>query len=304
MSLTLGPSSDLACRLCWREKPLRVSHIIPAFVFRDLKKNSATGHMRFSDAPNKRAQDGLKLPWLCDDCEQLFSVWERKFANEVVAAWSDGRELTRYTDWLLKFCVSVTWRVLVYAKGRNPEVTYTQAEDQLFQQTELAWREFLLGRLPHPGKHEQHLVIWDVAETASFVDLPTNFNRFTMNAIMLDIVGNSRSTYAWAKLGRFQIFGTVVDPDRVWKGTKVHVKDGVLKPGSVVIPGELMGLYQEKAKIAADASAAISDSQYEKIEAAMFADLDRVASSRTMKAMRADAAMFGKEAIFRRPSRD
>ncbi len=300
MNRKLGPHSETQCRLCWREVPLCVSHIIPAFVFRDLKKHSATGHMRFSGAPNRRAQDGLKLHWLCEDCEQLFSAWERKFANEVVAPWSDGRDMTRYSDWLLKFCVSVTWRVLVYTKGLNPETTYTAEEEANFEETELTWRDFLLGRRPHPGKHEQHLVIWDIAETSSFSNLPTNFNRFTMNAIMLDIVGNSRSTYSWAKLGRFQLFGTIFDRDRIWRGTKVHVREGVLKPGEVVIPGELMGLYFEKAKIAADASAAISDEQYEKIEAAMFANMDRVAASRTMKAMLADADMFGLEAVVRR----
>lgn len=303
MSSCLGPPRESMCRLCWEEVPLRNSHILPAFVFRDLKKNGVTGHIRFSETPNKRVQDGLKLPWLCDVCEQRFSAWERKFANEVVAPWSDGRNITRYSEWLLKFCVSVSWRTLMYAKGRNSDATYTPESEALITRAELTWREFLLGKRPHPSQFEQHLMIWETSSSTTIPNLPPNFNRFIMNSIMLDVVGSASSTYAWSKLGRFQIFGTISHGPHKWEGTKVRVRHGTLQAGRFVVPDGLLDLYREKAKIASDASAAISDAQFEKIDADVRRNLERVATSRSFEAMVADAEMFGLESIIRRPKR-
>lgn len=303
MNERLGPPADSMCRLCWREVPLVTSHIIPAFVYRELKRTSATGHMRFSSNPNVRVQDGLKLPWLCNDCEQRFSAWERKFANEVVIPWSDGRNFTRYGDWLLKFCVSVSWRVLVYAKGLSGLSKYTPEQEKLCKLAESTWREFLLGDRSHPGQFEQHLIIWDFTNETSVSDLPTNFNRFIMNSIMLDIVGGTNSTYSWSKLGRFQIFGTIAHGSNKWENTKVRVREGVLKPGQVVLPAPLLDLYKEKAKITEKAQDSISDAQFAKIDAALMANIDQFIDSRTFQAIQADAEMFGKNAVIRK-SRD
>lgn len=299
----LGPQAETICRLCRRELPLLQSHILPAFVFRDLKRNSATGHIRFSDRPNVRVQDGIKRPWLCQDCEQRFSAWERKFANEVVVPWSDGRDLTRYSDWLLKFCVSVSWRVLLFAKGLNPEHVYSDEEEAGFVLAERTWREFLLGERPHPGQFDQQLIIWDVAASSTVPDLPTNFNRFMMGSIMMDIAGSKSASYVWSKLGRFQIFGTVRHGPNKWEGTKVHVKDGVLKPGKFGIPASVLELYRQKAKIASEAYEQMSDAQLDKIEANSMADIERFLASRTFRAMQADAELFGNEVIIRKPKR-
>ena len=55
-----------ACRLCLRARPLRDSHIIPAFVYRWQKGTSATGYTRSLERPNVRVQDGPVVPLLCD----------------------------------------------------------------------------------------------------------------------------------------------------------------------------------------------------------------------------------------------
>ena len=49
------------CKLCKNEvEKLELSHIIPKFIFNDLKQTSITGKMRESKQVNKRIQDGLK----------------------------------------------------------------------------------------------------------------------------------------------------------------------------------------------------------------------------------------------------
>ena len=78
------------CALCLQERQLRDSHIIPKFVFDYLKRTSATGFLRFSDRPNRRAQDGMTAALLCDECEQRLSVFEKYFAEH------QGYQTNRY----------------------------------------------------------------------------------------------------------------------------------------------------------------------------------------------------------------
>ena len=49
-----------ACAFCGRQQALRLSHIIPKFVFDWLKRTSATGLLRVGYEVNRPAQDGFK----------------------------------------------------------------------------------------------------------------------------------------------------------------------------------------------------------------------------------------------------
>lgn len=60
--------SNKPCALCRENKELELSHIVPKFVIRYLKKTS-TGAIRNMENPNKIAQDGEKHYLLCGDCE-------------------------------------------------------------------------------------------------------------------------------------------------------------------------------------------------------------------------------------------
>ena len=66
--------------------------------------------------------------------------------------------------------------------------------------------------------------------------LPNNFNRFMMGAVTLDIVGFRHSLMTFAKLGCFNIFGFIQKGKGEWDGTKIHVRQGLLKPDKVVLP--------------------------------------------------------------------
>jgi hypothetical protein len=73
------------CRLCGASAELQESHIVPAFVFRWRKETAPTPFMRTSREPNRRVQDGLKLHWLCRNCEQTLSAYEKQFADTIIA---------------------------------------------------------------------------------------------------------------------------------------------------------------------------------------------------------------------------
>jgi hypothetical protein len=288
------------CGFCNQKTSLQESHVLPAFVYRWLRGRSGTGHIRSSDNPNRRVQDGLKLNWLCRVCEGKFNRYETAFANKVFHPWHAGTERIPYDSWMLKFCVSVSWRVLKYAYGRNENAIYSEDQKVLVGQAEQRWQAFLNDEVPHPGEFEQHLLIFDVVESTTITDLPSNFNRFMTGAITLDIVGSQRSMMTFAKLGRFIIFGIIQKGPNKWEGTKVHVKHGLLKPDKFTVPVGLLDLFREKANHTAGAMESISPMQAAKIDNHIMHNLDRFLGSDQFKAIAADAQMFGEEAVFRK----
>jgi hypothetical protein len=105
----------MICRLCNNDKKLEQSHIIPKFVFNWIKKTSLTGKLRNNIVPNRRSEDGDKLPFLCSECEDLFNKYETYFANSLFnPATNNNISYITYTDELLKFIVSVIWRSLKF----------------------------------------------------------------------------------------------------------------------------------------------------------------------------------------------
>lgn len=287
------------CAFCAQYGELRESHVLPAFVYRWLRGRSGTGHIRQTDNPNRRVQDGLKQPWLCASCEANFSRHETAFATKLFHPWHDGIARVPYTEWLLKFCTSVSWRVLKYARGRNPDARYTDEQNRLMDEAEVRWKAFLDDEIPHPGPFEQHLLIFDVIEDTTISDLPTNINRFMTGAVTLDIVGSERSLMTYAKLGRFNVFGMIQKGRDKWEGTKVHVREGVIKPDRFVIPAGLLDLFRDKAKLAADGLDSMSLHQRAKVQQSVDRNLDRFRESDQFRSILADAEMFGREAVTR-----
>ena len=103
------------CQLCGKKRDLKESHMIPSFVYKWLKASSGTGHIRFGGTPNLRSQDGYKVYLLCGSCEDLFNTWETTFANLIFHPLNKGEASSfKYGPWMLKFAVSVSWRVLTY----------------------------------------------------------------------------------------------------------------------------------------------------------------------------------------------
>lgn len=285
------------CAFCGTEKDLRVSHVLPAFIYRWLRRRSGTGHIRHTENPNVRVQDGAKQPWLCQDCEALFSITETAFANKAFYAWHDGKHRILYGDWLLRFCVSVSWRVLKFARGKNVSHKYTDEQENLMNQAEVRWRNFLNGDVPHPGGFEQHLMITDIIESSTAPNLPDNFNRFMTGAVTFDIVGSQKSLMTFAKLGNFIVFGIVQKGSDKWEGTKVHVKHGVLQPTRTTVPIGILDLLRDKAQKAKDAMAQLSPAQRSKIDSHIHANLDAFLKSDQFASIQADMLMFGEDAV-------
>ena len=227
----------------------------------------------------------------------MFSRYETAFATKVFHPWHAGIHRIPYDDWLLRFCVSVSWRVLRFARGRNKDAIYADEQQVLMDKAEARWRAYLRGEESHPGDFEQHLLIFDNISDTTIPDLPPNINRFMNGAVTLDIVGSDRSLMTFAKLGPFIVFGIIQKGSGQWEGTKVHVKHGLLKPGKLVVPAGFLALFKQKAALVDEAFAAMSPAQRAKVDKYVLDNPEAFAASDQFKSIAADARMFGESAV-------
>jgi hypothetical protein len=170
------------CRLCNLDAELQESHIVPAFVYRWQKRTSSTGYLRFGREVNRRVQDGIKPTFLCQECERRLSVWEIQFANSVFAPFhEDAQTAFEYDEWLAKFCVSISWRVLSYMQEFFPETRFDARHGADAKKATSVWADFLFGNRSDLDCFEQHLVpLGEIAEANG--RLPANFQRYLMRA--------------------------------------------------------------------------------------------------------------------------
>lgn len=289
------------CRLCGENAALQLSHVLPAFAFKWLRETSGTGHIRSSQEVNQRVQDGMKFYWMCAGCEGILSRSETAFATKVFHPYSSGKATRfNYGPWLMHFCVSVSWRLLRFYREETPMPQFPAELLSAMDRAEATWKEVLLGKRPHPGEFEQHLIPFDEVASATH-ELPSNFNRYVMRAIDADLTRGGSTNVVYGKMGRFLVLGFYkVDHPRQWKGTKVHANQGVLEPRKYVLPKQFGEFLNHKANRASTAFAGMSDRQQSKVQQAFHANIDRFADSDAFKAMDNDVCMFG-GAAFKEP---
>ncbi len=287
------------CPLCGQSSDLQLSHIIPSFVFQWLRDSSATGHIRFLEAPNVRVQDGWKPRMLCSGCEQRFAAWEKSFAEKCFVPILNGTaDRIRYRSWMLKFATSVSWRVLQAFKAIDglagfPPILVSTADTALNE-----WGEFLLDRQPHPGRHEQHLLLVDAIESTTVADTPANINRYLLRAIEVYVAYTPSSAITYAKMGRFVLFGFIEMPHpRRWKGTKLNANEGVFGVTDTQLPSSIGTFIMDRARRTAEKYAGMSDRQHDRIGETYQRDLDRAADSESLRALHHDVLLFGQEAF-------
>jgi hypothetical protein len=119
-----------------------------------------------------------------------------------------------------------------------------------------------------------------------------------MGAVTLDIVGSRNSLMTFAKLGRFIIFGIIQKGGGSWEGTKIHVRQGLLRPGKIVLPSGLLDLFIEKSAHVSRSLSKISTAQRKKIDSHIIANIENFSKSDQFNSILADAKMFGFDAVF------
>lgn len=278
------------CALCLQDKQLQTSHIIPAFAGRYLKETSATGYLRAGSDPNIRRQDVPKEPLLCKDCEQTFSTFEREFHRKAfpLVQRDDYREL-EYDLWLLKFAVSINWRILTVDR------VMLEADVPHFKHAIASalenWRLFLLGKRRQPGGEHHLFVVAGVPASMS-----KNVHPRTLDYFLRSVDATALVTDKWigvyGKIIRSIFYSPVVPPSAPgWKNTRIHAGPGrLISPQELSMPG-LMEFLQ--ARITQVHSQGVSERQRKKISEAMLKNPERTLTSESFKVHQATRRLLG-----------
>lgn len=143
------------CALCMRQAQLCGSHIMPSFAARWLKNRYPGNRFRQATNPSLPQQDGPKLWLLCTDCEGRFSKWEKLFSEKIFVPFHEtGQRCFKYEQWLIRFAVSLAWRVVVHGlRTDDGEV------DPVLAGVVDYWQSYLLGDDDDadPGPYEHHM---------------------------------------------------------------------------------------------------------------------------------------------------
>ncbi|MFN8011324.1 MAG: hypothetical protein U0P81_07960 [Holophagaceae bacterium] len=201
---------------------------------------------------------------------------------------------------MLKFAVSISWRVAEMMKEKNQLEHLSVAHLEALERAQNRWREFLLGRAPHPGEFEQHLL--PVEELSGFTGKSprANINRYFLRTSEMDTVTTSPTEgFVYTKIPRFILVGffSMMKP-REWVGTKLHVKEGIVSPRKYELPPGFGQYLEERLDRLESVKRGISSAQWLRIRSSMMKDPDRAATSDAFRALHLDVEMFGKNQVF------
>lgn len=219
------------CRLCDEMSPLRISHLVPKFVF-DWTKTEGKG-LRNMASPNLAIQDGIKRPMLCSACEQRLGRWESQVAARIFVPLNrEGVSQHRYGTWLLPFAVSVSFRIL--AHFRETGVGFINGPcrpypDEFVAETDAAltaWKRFLLGQSESVGSFEQHMFpLNDVPAATHLQRAIKGYIRIGIDAVA-PWPAPDGGVFVVAKLCRLVCVGTIRKGASTWRYTKIHANGG------------------------------------------------------------------------------
>jgi len=212
--------------------------MLPKFVIKWIKDTSATGYFRMATNPNRRQQDGKKMEFLCNNCEQRFSVFEKYFAEHVFRPYVEN-ELNEwgvatntitsfdYNESLLAFILSVNWRILAYhiEKGLSDLPAATQKK---LTKQENSIRKYLLQECDISGSNSSYLIFLQNLASGSGSLPPRmdpDINFYLLRSVDGTLVTspNGKTGFAYSKLGPFALITSLI-PDSIPKMSPLRVR--------------------------------------------------------------------------------
>lgn len=281
------------CQLCLEEKQLKLSHVIPKFVFSWHKRNSPS-YLRSGQEPNKRVQDGEKEYLFCEDCEEVFSCWEDKFSRKVFKVLNDpniSNPMVSYDESALKFAVSVSYRISIFSELEQGLEHFPIVLKEETKKARDVWRKFLLGEIAHPGKYEQHLMHLDVIEDHTAPTLSPFINRYFVGAVHSDMVCSDDMAFTYAKMFRVVIFGHIQELKSKWKGTRISPSSGTFGQRNIAVPDYVLDYMNGKANELYRAGDSLSDRQQQAIAKNVNANMEGLAKTSMFRASISDSLL-------------
>lgn len=216
----------MGCKLCGENKILKESHIIPKFVFRWIKLTGGK-YIRKADNPNRRVEDGIKRYLLCNDCEQIFSKWEDKFARQIFYPYANkGIETFKYDGDLLKFSISVLYRLLLFEIEEYKSFKHEHSSSLMKAKNE--WQDFLFEGRSLMNFSKVH--IFFTSDKLMNNVLPVKrFLNYYARGIDGTIVSDSKTCIVYAKMARIILVGEIIGFNSFgMENTLIELNEGLI----------------------------------------------------------------------------
>lgn len=277
------------CRLCGKEDALRESHLVPRFVINWMKESGGK-YLRAVMEPNKRRQDGPKYRWLCESCEQRFSVRENYFSSKLFHPYLSGSATSfPYDERLYYCCISLLWRSVL---GTMEHADFAKHKFYpLVSRAEVDWREYLLGKKPKPDFDSVDLFLSDII-TGPASPAP-RFNSYFARAIDATMGSSQTTCFIYIKFSRFLLFGHLTPADRTkWINTQIEPTGGKIQLPQELNDGEYGDFIRSRAEEAQrQYQSRVSTKTKDVISKHYAEEFDRLASSDLMRVQSADFSL-------------
>ena len=275
-------SNSVKCALCQAGGKLQVSHIIPSFVGNWLKESSATGFLRGAKNLNVRLQDTMKMPLLCLDCEKRFSIFENYFARQIFYPYQNlGIKKFSYNELLLKFIISIGWRVLYIQLNLQKALDHAPNLVPYANRALKTWRDYLLDLRKDEGDYEHHIFFLDFVETNT-AEILNGFQWYTLRAIDGCLALGKETVFAYTKFPGIILVSAVYPPKlEGWIGTRIRRSSGeIAPPQGIEYPGFHEFLMDRVERLF---DSGISSIQEEKVVEAMKSNAERLLFSKSFQ---------------------
>lgn len=226
------------CELCGSKSPLQRSHLLPNFLFKQLR--GTQGSFFAASLPQKPIQAGPTANLLCYSCEQRISLWEGEVQRSFYPNETQAKLPIKYGPWLQMFALSISWRALTYLKHstKNPYVSLSPAAEDLLptipdelhtlaEARRMEWgNALLLGQAPS-NQNDQHLLFLN----------GKNFHYERSGVVGFTVCISNSITAIVSQLGPCCVLGVLRDERPLaWKGTRIQSLGGKFHVASQAIP--------------------------------------------------------------------
>ncbi len=227
-------------------------------------------------------QDFPTLQLLCQDCEQRFSIAEKKFAELLFLPFHSKRSRFLYEEWLLYFAVSMAWRCLA-TSNREGLRDYPNHIDTVDRARD-TWADYLLRRTDHAGPYRFNL-FFTPSGGSSDSPVPDGLTTYFMRAVDMTSVYSNTCAAAYVKFPGMMFWTSIVPPDPGgWSGTRI-ARRGTLRQRNQVIKERAAGQFlMDRADLIYKRINDLSPRQNQRIADAVRRNPERAAQSGSFEA--------------------
>lgn len=282
-----------SCKLCYKKSNLVISHVVPRSITKWLKNTAATPFLRGGKNPEMRVQDGLKLPLLCQECEQRLSPYEQYFMERIFLPINSaqlpyqGPDSFTYDYRLFYFLVSVWWRTIQWS------LTDKELRESKYWKTILECEEELRSFLLtfcYPRDFDRiYINLLGYVEHAP--DEYRRVNHFFMRSIDPFVMFTNSACFFSLRIPSFWFFANIVGlNDQELLPLRLIPSGGVFRVprGRIFKEPNISGFMDVRLRAYSERFGSISRKQSEIIEADAFKNVQRLKSSKTLLAARLD----------------